>query len=63
MACTTSAETRHKTLWQTQHYGWLDTTIESCSGSLKVNLSLLVRQLKSTDGILAACGEAVEALA
>jgi len=57
------AETRRKTLWQTHHYGWLDRTIEGCSGSLKVNLSLLVRQLKSLDGILAAYGEAVEALA
>jgi len=57
------AETRHKTLWQTQYYGWLGRTIEGCSGSLKVNLSLLVRQLKSLDEILAAYGEAVEALA
>ncbi len=57
------AETRRKTLWQTHHYGWLDRTIDACSGSLKVNLSLLVRQLKSLDEILAAYGEAVEALA
>jgi transposase len=57
------AETQHKTLWQTHHYGWLDKTIEGCSGSLKVNLSLLVRQLKSLDETLAAYGEAVEALA
>jgi len=41
------AETQHKTLWQTHHYGWLDRTVEGCSGSLKVNLSLLVRQLKN----------------
>ena len=57
------AETQHKTHWQTHHYGWLDRTIEGCSGSLKVNLSLLVRQLKSLDEILAAYGEEVEALA
>ena len=30
------AETQHKTLWQTHHYGWLDRTLEGCSGSLKV---------------------------
>jgi len=57
------AETQRKTHWQTHHYGWLDRTIEACSGSLKVNLSLLVRQLKSLDEILADYGEAVEALA
>ena len=57
------AETQHKTHWQTHHYGWLDRTIEACSGSLKFNLSLLVRQLKSLDDILAEYGEEVEALA
>jgi transposase len=34
------SETQRKTHWQTHHYGWLDRTIETCSGSLKVNLSL-----------------------
>jgi len=57
------AETQRKTHWQTHHYGWLERTIEGCSGDLKVNLSLLVRQLKSLDDILAAYGEEVEALA
>jgi transposase len=57
------AETQRKTFWQTHHYGWLDRTIEGCSGSLKVNLSLLVRQLRGLDEILAAYGESVEALA
>jgi transposase len=57
------AETQRKTHWQTHHYGWLDRTIEACSGSLKFNLSLLVRQLKSLDDILAEYGEEVEALA
>ena len=45
------------------NYGWLNKTIGGCSGSLKVNLSLLLRQLKSLDDILAAHGEEVEALA
>ena len=57
------AETQRKTHWQTHHYGWLEKTIEGCSGSLKVNLSLLVRQLKSLDESLAAYGEEIEALA
>ena len=57
------AETQHKTLWQTHHYGWLNRTIEGCSGSLKINLSLLVHQLKSLDEALAAYGEAIETLA
>jgi transposase len=56
-------ETQRKTHWQPHHYGWLDRTIDGCSGSLKANLSLLVRQLRSLDDILAAYGEEVEALA
>jgi transposase len=57
------AETQRKTYWQSHHYGWLERTIEACSGSLKVNLSLLVRQLKSLDETLAGYGEEVETLA
>ncbi len=34
-----------------------------CTGSLKVNLSLLFRQLKNLDEILSCYGEEVEALA
>jgi transposase len=41
----------------------LDRTIEGCSGSLRANLALLVRQLKSLDELLAAYSEEVEALA
>ncbi len=57
------AESEHKTHWQKHHYGWLDRTIDGCSGSLKMNLSLLLRQLESLDEILLAYGEEVEALA
>ncbi len=57
------AETQRKTYWQTHHYGWIERTIETCSGSLKVNLSLLVRQLKTLDETLAAYSEEVYALA
>ena len=44
-------------------WGWLERTIEGCMGSLKVNLSLLLRQLKNLDEIQAAYGVEVEALA
>jgi transposase len=57
------AETQHKTHWQRHHYCWLERTIEACSGSLKVNLSLLLRQLRSVDDILADFGQEDEALA
>ncbi len=57
------AESERKTHWQKHHYGWLDRTTDGCSGSLKMNLSLLLRQLESLDEILLAYGEEVEALA
>jgi len=57
------AETERKTHWRTHHYGWLEETIDRCSGSLKVNLSLLLRQLKGLNETLAAYDEEVEALA
>ena len=52
-----------KTHWRTHHYGWLDRAIADCTDSLKVNLSLLLRQLKNLDEIVAAYGVEVEALA
>ena len=57
------AECASKTHWRTHHYGWLDRTIADCTGSLKVNLSLLFRQLKHLDETLALYGVEVEALA
>ncbi len=57
------AETQRKTYRQSHHYGWLERTIDGCSGSLKVNLCLLLRQLKSLDATVAAYGEEVAALA
>ncbi len=57
------AETQHKSHWQKHHYCWLERTVEACSGSLKVNLSLLLRQLRSLDEILADYGREIEALA
>ena len=46
------AETERKTHWRIHHYGWLNRTVEGCSGSLQVNLALLLRQLNSLDEIL-----------
>ena len=45
------AETQRKTHWRKHHYGWLESTVTRCSGSLQTNLSLLLRQLKSLDEI------------
>jgi hypothetical protein len=45
------------------HYGWLDRTTEASSGSFKVNLELLVRQLKDINSILAEYGQQIETLA
>ena len=52
-----------KTHWRTHHYGWLDRTIAGCTGSLKTNLSLLLRQLQGLDEVLRAYGDEVESLA
>lgn len=38
------SECASRTHWRTHHYGWLDRTIADCTGSLKVSLSLLLRQ-------------------
>ena len=35
------------------HYFWLERTVESASGRFKVNLDLLIRQLKGVNNILA----------
>lgn len=55
-------ETQNKTHWTLHHYCWLDRTIEASSGSLKVNLALLLRQLKGINNILTEYGQQIEAL-
>lgn len=55
--------TGNKTHWTKHHYGWLERTIDGLSGSLKVNLELLLRQLKGLNDILSAYGQQIEALA
>jgi len=57
------AETGNKTHWTQLHYGWLDRTIDGLSGSVKINLELLLRQLKGTNGILTEYAQQVEELA
>ena len=47
------AETGNKSHWTKHHYCWLARTIDGLSGSLKVNLELLLRQLKGCNQILA----------
>jgi len=56
-------ETQNKTHWTLRHYCWLERTIEASSGSLKVNLELLVRQLKGINRILTEYGQQIEVLA
>ncbi|MFK7848630.1 MAG: hypothetical protein AB8G77_25305 [Rhodothermales bacterium] len=56
-------ETQNQTHWTLHHYCWLDRTIEASSGSFKVNLELLLRQLKGVNSILAEYGQQIEALA
>ena len=56
-------ETQNKTHWTLHHYYWLERTIEASSGSLKVNLELLARQLKGINSVLTEYGQQIEALA
>lgn len=57
------AQTQHKSHWTKHHTCWLERTIESTAGSLKMNLSLLVRQLQSLDMILTEYDQEIESLA
>ena len=57
------AETGNKSHWTKHHYGWLERTIGGLSGSLKVNLELLLRQLTGLNQILAEYGQQIEVLA
>ena len=49
--------------WTKQHHDWLQRTIESQAGSLKVNLGLLYHQLQDIDRSLAEYNQQFEALA
>jgi transposase len=56
-------QTQYKTHWTKHHYCWLTRTIEDLPGSLKVNLELLLRQLKGLNQILTEYGQQIEVLA
>lgn len=49
-----------KTHWRTHHCGWPDRMIAGCTGSLKTNLLLVLRQLQGLDEVLRAYGDEVE---
>jgi transposase len=47
------AQTQSKTHWTKHHYNWLERIVNASTGSLQVNLALLLRQLKGFNGVLA----------
>ena len=57
------AQTGNKSHWTQLHYGWLDRTVGGLSGSVKVNLELLLRQLKGMNEILKEYDQQIEMLA
>lgn len=56
-------QTNNKTHWTKLHHFWLKRTVESASGSFRVNLELLVRQLTNLNNIHTEYGQQIEALA
>ena len=52
-----------KSHWTKIHYSWLPRTIDGLSGSLKINLELLLRQLKALNEVLTEYGQQIEVLA
>ena len=56
------AQTGNKSHWTKYHYGWLERTVETTTGSLRVNLALLLRQLKGLNSIIAEYGQHIEEL-
>ena len=57
------AQAQSKTHWTKQHYNWLERTIEGTTGSLSVNLTLLLQQLKNLNSILTEYDDQIDALA
>ena len=57
------AETGNKTHWTRHHHGWLERTINDLSGSIRVNLDLVLRQLKAMNDILTEYDQQIEVLA
>ena len=57
------SENKTRTHWTKHHYCWLERTIEDCEGSLKVNLQLLLKQIKALDEVLATYTQEIDAMA
>jgi hypothetical protein len=57
------AQIGFKSHWTKPHYAWLRRTIKGSSGSLRVNLTLLLRQIRDLDQVLAEYGQHIEELA
>jgi hypothetical protein len=57
------AQTGFKSHWTKPHYAWLRRTIRGSAGSLQVNLSLLLRQIRGLDEALVEYGQHIEELA
>jgi transposase len=57
------AETGAKTHWGKNHLCWLERTCEELQGSVRINLGLLLSQMKILENTLKEYGQAVDALA
>jgi len=57
------SENKTRTHWTKHHYCWLERTTEDCEGSLKVNLQLLLKQIKALDEVLAIYTQEIDAMA
>jgi len=57
------SETEYCSHWTKVHIGWLDRVAEESTGSLKINLELLIQQLKWLEHTLKEYDQAVDALA
>jgi transposase len=57
------AQTQSRTYWTLHHSSWLERTIAATSGSLNVNLELLLQHLKGLATILAGYDQQIEELA
>ncbi|KKL77074.1 hypothetical protein LCGC14_2038520, partial [marine sediment metagenome] len=56
------AETKNKTHWNVHHHCWLNRVAEGFSGSLKINLKLLLGELKHLSTILSEYDKEIESL-
>ncbi len=57
------AQTHSRTYWTIHHSSWLERTISATTGSLKVNLELLLRHLNGLTAVLAGYDQQIEELA